>query len=230
MARVGDWLVGAAGMTLVLVLGVAIGWWVVSSPAGDAGPVPSPSPSPPVGVDRSPDREPPADLRRDEVWLSDLALDAGTVVTAGSLLREVRAVGQGVVTGPDGLVAARVTVDATVPFQVVADELGDDTVVRAADGGQAMVVRTVTALGRELRVTATGTVEVVAGNIVVEPRSIDLGGPGFLSGPIATVVRGLVTIEHDVEGLPEGLRLQHVTVTDGGFRVHLRGEDVELVP
>jgi hypothetical protein len=92
------------------------------------------------------------------------------------------------------------------------------------------VVRTVEAFGRELRVTATGTVEVEAGRLVVEPRSIDFGGPGFLSDATAAVVRRLVTIEHDVEGLPEGLVLRDVAVRDDGFRVSLRGEDVRLGP
>jgi hypothetical protein len=93
-----------------------------------------------------------------------------------------------------------------------------------------MMVRTVEALGRELRVIATGTVEVEAGRLVVEPHSIDFGGPDFLSDAIADVVRGLVTIEHDIEGLPDGLVLHGVAVQDDGFRAHLRGEDVKLVP
>ena len=226
--RVKDWLIGATGMVLVLGVMAAILWWAVSDPAGggEAGPVPSP----PVGAARPPAAQPPADLREDEVWLADLALDAGTVVTAGSTLRDVRAVGQDVVTSPDGLVAGRLAVDATVPFEVVANKLGNGTVVRSADGGQAMVVRTVTVLGRELRVTATGTVEVKAGKLIVEPRSIDLGGPDFLSDATATVVRGLVTIEHDIEGLPEGLVLQDVAVQGDGFRANLRGEDIKLVP
>lgn len=223
-----DWLIGATGMVLVLGVMAAILWWTVSDPAGGgkAGPVPSP----PVGADRTPAAQPPADLRDDEVWLADLVLDAGTVVTAGSILREVRAVGQDVVAGPDGLVAAQLAVDATVPFEVVANKLGNGTVVRSAGGGQVMVIRTVNALGRDLPVTATGTVEVAAGRLIVEPRSIDLGGPDFLSDAIATVVRGLVTIEHDIEGLPEGLVLQDVAVQDDGFRANLRGEDIKLVP
>ena len=223
-----DWLIGATGMALVLGVTAAILWWAASDPTGggEAGPVPSP----PVGVDRPPAAQPPAGLRDDEVWLADLALDAGTVVTAGSILRDVRAVGQDVVAGPDGLVAAQLAVDATVPFEVVANKLGNGTVVRSAGGGEAMVIRTVNALGRELPVTATGTVEVVAGKLIVEPRSIDFGGPDFLSDAIATVVRGLVTIEHDIEGLPEGLVLQDVAVQDDGFRANLRGEDIKLVP
>lgn len=226
--RVKDWLIGAAGMILLLGVMAAILWWTVSEPAGggEAGPVPPP----PVGADRPPAAQPPTGLRDDEVWLADFALDAGTVVAAGSILRDVRTAGQDVVAGPDGLVAAQLAVDATVPFEVVANKLGNGTVVRSAGGGQVMVVRTVNALGRELPVTATGTVDVKAGKLIVEPRSIDIGGPDFLSDVIATVVRGLVTIEHDIEGLPEGLVLQDVAVQDDGFRANLRGEDIKLVP
>ncbi|OUM42551.1 LmeA family phospholipid-binding protein [Arthrobacter sedimenti] len=226
--RAKDWLIGALGMVLVLAVAVGILWWVVSNPVGEGEARPEASPT--VDHERLPGGGPPADLREGEVWLGDLALDAGTVVSGDSTLRNVRAVGQGVVTGPNGLVAARLAVDATVPFEVVADDLGDGTVVRAADGGQAMVVRTVEALGRELRVVATGTVEVETGRLVVKPESIDFGGPDFLSDATAAVVRRLVTIEHDIEGLPEGLVLQDVTVQSDGFRANLLGEDVKLVP
>lgn len=226
--RVKDWLIGAAGMVVVLAVMAGILWWAASDPAGggEAGP----APSPPVGVERPQPAQPPAGLRDDDVWFADVALDAGTVVARGSTLRDVRTVGQDLVAGPGGLVAAQLTVDATVPFEVVADKLGNGTVVRSAVGNQVMVMRTVRALGRDLPVTATGTVEVVAGKIVVEPRSIGLGGPDFLSDAIATVVRGLVTIEHSIEGLPEGLVLQDVAVQDDGFRANLRGEDIKLVP
>lgn len=224
--RARDWLIGALGMVLILAVAVAVLWWVVSAPAGRGEAVPAPSAT--AGDDDRPDAEPPADLREDEVWLADLAFDAGTVVTSGSLLHDVEAVGQDVVTGPEGLVAARLSVDATVPFEVVADELGNGTVVRAAAGGQAMVIRTVEALGRELRVTATGTVEVESGRLVVEPQSIDFGGPDFLSEATAAIVRRFVTIEHDIEGVPEGLVLRDVAVQDDGFRATLEGEDVKL--
>lgn len=225
--RVKDRLIGATGMLVVLAAGLTALWWGVTDPSGSgevAPASPSVEPSGPVGT------EPPADLRRDEVWLADLALDAGTVVTGDSTLRDVRAVGRDVVTGPQGLVAARVIVDATVPFEVVAAELGAGSEVRAAEDGQAMVLTTVEALGRELDVVATGTVEVEAGRLVVEPRSIDLGGPGFLADALGATVRRLVTIEHEIEGLPAGLTLEDVVVRSDGFRATLRGRDVVLVP
>lgn len=227
-ARVRDWLIGAAGAVLVLLLLVAALWWAVTDPTGRDGTEPESSTTDVPG--NVPSAEPPADLAEEEVWLDEITLEAGTVVTASSTLRDVSATGQDVLTGPEGLVAAQVAVDATVPFQVVADELGGGTTVRAGSGGQAVVVRTVEALGRQLRVVATGTVEVQSGTLVVEPRHIDIGGPDFLGDAIAAAVRGLVTIEHEIEGLPEGLVLQDVAVQQDGFRAQLAGEDVRLLP
>ncbi len=225
--RAKDWLIGAAGMVLALGVALVVLWWAASDPASGGGSEAVPSPT--EGVER-PGTVPPDGLGEGEVWLADLTLDAGAVVMEGSLLRDVRAVGRDVVSGPEGLVAGRLAVDATVPFEVVAEELGGGSVVRAADGGQATVVRTVEALGRDLRVTATGTVEVEDGRLVVEPRSIDIGGPDFLSDAAAAVVRRFVTIEQDIEGLPEGLVLRDVAVRDDGFRATFQGEDVELAP
>lgn len=217
---------GALGMLAVLAVAVVVLWWVVTVPAGephrDAG---SPPPA-----QRRPSAPAPERLGPDEVWLADLRLAASRLVTADSGLRDVDAVGRGVRTSPDGLVADRVDVEATVPYDVVARELGAASTVRAAGDGQAEVVRSVDVLGRELRVVARGTVEVVDGRLVVEPRSIDLGGPGFLSEALAAAVRQLVTIEHEVEGLPRGLVLEAVTVRDNGFRARLGGTSVVLAP
>lgn len=220
--RAGDWLIGALGMLLLLGIALGVFWWVVSEPAR-----PAPTGAAPA-AEHPPEGAPPGGLDADQVWFAELEFDAGTVVTSGTTLRDVHAVGQGVVTGPDGLVAELLTVDATVPFDVVAGEVGEGSVVSAADDGQARVVRTVQVLGRDLDVVATGSVEVEDGRLVVEPRSIDVGGPAFLADATAAVVRGFVTIEHEIEGLPEGLVLQDVAVEDDGFRVELQGEDVPL--
>ncbi|MFP5252530.1 MAG: DUF2993 domain-containing protein [Actinomycetes bacterium] len=224
--RAKDWLAGATAMLVVLAAGVATAWWMLTTPADEG----ARSPGGPGRTSPPPDGRPPADLAADEVWLADLHLRSARVVTADSQLRRVRATGRDVVTGPEGLVAGRVAVEVTVPFHVVAAELGGDTVVGRADEGQARVLRTVEVLGRELRVAATGTVEVSGGRLVVEPRAIDLGGPQLLSEALAAVVRELVTITHEIEGLPEGLVLQEVGVRDDGFRARLRGADVRLLP
>lgn len=232
--RTKDRWIGAAITVLVLlvlfVAAVVAFLWSTSEPADDdaAAPVEEPSTE---AVDAPGAVEPPTDLAVGETWLGDLVLDAATVVTPESVLRDVRAVGQDVRTGPDGVVAGSLAVDATVPFDVVAQQLGEGNTVRAAEEEQqATIVRTVEVAGRELEVVATGTVEVESGLLVVEPRSIDVGGPAFLSRAIAASARELVTIEQEIEGVPEGLVLQDVTVEDDGFRARLTGEDVRLAP
>lgn len=224
--RVKDGLIGAGVALLVLLLVVVLLLWWISDPGGDDGVA---EPSPTAGTGR-PAGEPPSDLAEGEVWLGDLVLQAGTAVTPDSVLRDVHAVGQDVLTGPDGLVAGGLAVEATVPFEVVAEQLGEGVTVQPGDRGQATVVRTFDFAGREFRVVATGTVEVERGDLVVEPRSIDIGGPALLSSLLGAVARELVTIEHSIEGIPEGLVLQDVTVQDDGFRAELEGQDVRLVP
>ncbi|WP_315094455.1 LmeA family phospholipid-binding protein [uncultured Cellulomonas sp.] len=224
--RLRDGLLGAAVAVLVLVLAVGIFVWSISDPAGggaaaSSAPVPGPSTGGTVA--------PPSDLDPAEMWLDDLVLDAGLVVLPDSTLRDVTVTAQGARTGPDGLVATAMVVDATVPFEVVAAQIGQDAVVRSGGASVAVVERTVEIAGRSFDVVASGEVDVVGGRLVVEPTTIDIGGPSFLAGLIGSVVRGLVTIEHEVEGLPEGLVLQDVDVRDDGFRAHLRGDDVRIV-
>lgn len=225
-SRLKDWLIGAFAMLVVLALVLAALWWAATtSPGEDGSSAETPRLDPPAG-----EPTPPADLPAESVWLADVDLDATTLVLPDSTLQDVVATGLGVLSGPDGLVADRLEVTATVPFQVVAAELGGDTEVRAGENGQAVVVRKMEVLGRELTVVATGTVEVDDGLLVSRPQSIDLGGPDILSRATAELVDRYVTIEHAIEGLPEGLVLVEVAVEDDGFRADLEGEDVVVVP
>ena len=207
-SRATDLAIGALGMLLLIVLALVVLWWAVSTPAVDS--------ADRTGPTSADDRQaastdgPPADD------------------PARGRSRDVEAVAHGVRSGEEGLVADSLEVQATVPFADVATDLGGDSVVRPAEDGQAAIVRTVEVLGRDATVVATGTVEVVGGLLVVEPTSIDLGGPDLLSRTVAAVVRRFVTIEHPIEGLPENLVLQDVTVQDDGFRADLSGRDVVL--
>ena len=228
--RTRDRLVGAvigALVVLVLLVVLAVGAFVrLSGPAGSASGDPPPAPVPTAAGDATP----PDDLAAGETWLGDVVLDAGSLLSTDADLRDVSAVGSGVLTGADGIRAGRLVVDATVPFDAVAQQIGPGTIVTAAPDGQASVRRTVQVLGRELDVVATGTVEVVGGRLVVEPRSIDVGGPSFLADAVAAAARELVVIEQHVDGLPEGLVLRQVAVTDIGFRARLDGDDVLIAP
>lgn len=228
-ARIRDWLIGAVAMLVLVVVALGVAWWQLTEPAGEQGGAaggdqPAAPPAAPA--------EPPADLGEDEIWMADVDLDAGTLVLPDSTLTDVVATGHGVRSGPDRLVARHLDVVATVPFQDIEAELGGDTQVRSAGNGEAAVRRSVPALGlldRELSVVATGTVEVVDGLLVVNPTAIDLGGPDILARATADLVRRTVTIEHAIEGLPDGLVLLDVAVQEDGFRAELSGEEVVLV-
>lgn len=219
-----DWAIGAAAMLLVLTAAAWIAWLSLTRPADD-GAREAPT-SPPASADPSP--TPPADLAEGEVWIGDVDFSSGSIVAADTPLLDLEATGTDVVSGPEGLRAGYLDVTATVPFDVVAEELEPGSVVEPAGNGEARIETVVDVLGRNLDVVAVGTVDVVDGSLVIEPSDLELGGTGFFSELLGDLVRGLITVRYDIDGLPEGLVLQSVEVTDDGFRAHLVGEDVQL--
>jgi hypothetical protein len=231
--RVRDGLVGAGLMLLLLALVGVVAFVMVSEPVGREDAAPSPpaadggpeQPGRPDGAESA-----PTDLTEGEVWMAEVRLQAEALGTVDGVLRDVRATGVDVRTGPGGLTAASMVLDATVPFGLVAEQIGQGVEVGAGPRGEATVARSTVLLGRRVDVAARGTVEVVQGRLVIVPTSIDLGGPALLSGILAALVREAVTIEHTIEGIPEGMVLDDVEVQEDGFRARLVGEDVRLAP
>lgn len=170
----------------------------------------------------------PADLKTDETWLSTVDLTSTDVVSADGELVDVRASGSGVRFSPTALRAQRLDLDATVPFDTVAAQVGQDVTIYPAGGGLAGIERTVTVLGRDIPVKATGTVTADKGLLLIEPRTVDLGGPSFLDAAASTLARALVTIRQPVPGAPKGMALTDVRVTDAGFAASLSGANVTI--
>lgn len=224
-----DWAIGAVGMLGLMFLALLLLWLSITRPADSTHATPSDGAPTPSTAGPVAEATPPSDLAEDEVWLGDISLDASSVIAAGTPLHDVVATGTDVTSGPDGLVARHLDLTATVPFHVVAAQLGPNTTLSAAGGGQARVDTWVEAFGHSLPVAATGTVTAVDGRLVMVPTSIDLGGPEFISELLGDVVRELVTIEYRIEGLPDGVVLRSVRVVDGGFRANLTGDNVRLV-
>ncbi|MFQ6173308.1 LmeA family phospholipid-binding protein [Oryzobacter sp. R7] len=212
-------LLGVATTLAVLALAVVVALFSLGS-GGDGVASPSPSGSA-TGAAR-----PPADLAADETWLGSVDLRSADVVSADGDLADVVAKGSGVRFSPKGLRAQRLDVDATVPFATVAEQVGPDTRVYAASGGLAGIERTVTLLGRDVTVRATGTVRADAGQLLIEPETVDLGGPSFLDAAASALARTLVTVRQPVAGVPDGMALTAVRVTDAGFAARLTGSDV----
>jgi len=205
-------------VVVVAVVVVCLGAFLLVSRPADPAPPPS---ARPAGA--------PADLAPGEMWLADMELGSADVLTADGRLRDVRISARDVVLGgADGLRAGEMDVEAVVPFEVVAEQVGSGTAIAAAPRGQARVTRTVTLVGRSVDLSATGTVRAENGQVAMVPTSVDVGGPGWLADAVGDVAARFVTIRHDVEGLPPDLTLDDVAVTGDGFAVQLSGTDVVL--
>ena len=69
--------------------------------------------------------------------------------------------------------------------------MGSSCMPRAPGAG---VRREASLFGRQVTVQATGTVSAVDGQLVIEPETVDLGGPDLVDGALSAAARRLVTI------------------------------------
>ena len=209
--------VGSTLAVLALVLVVILFSLGSGSPQATAAPSPTTSGSAAAA---------PSDLGEDETWLGSVDLRSEDVVSAQGDLVDVVATGSGVRFSDAGLLAESLDIDATIPFTTVATQVGADVTVYDAGNGKTGVERTVTILGRDLLLKATGTVSADGGQLLIEPETVDLGGPSFLDSAASALARSLATIRQDVPGVPEGMSLTAVEVTPEGFDARLTGTDV----
>jgi hypothetical protein len=214
--------VGATLAALALVLVVLV-FSLGSGASSDTGTTASPRPTGSATVAQR-----PTDLADDETWLGAVDLRSQDVVSDKGDLVDVVATGSGVRFSQAGLKAQQLDIDATIPFATVAKQVGADATVYDAGNGKTGVERTVTILGRDLTLKATGTVSAEGGQLLIEPETVDLGGPAFLDSAASALARTLVTIRKPVPGVPEGMALTDVHVTDAGFAARLSGENVTI--
>jgi len=221
MCRVKQFVLGAVTMVVALLVAALVLVWSVGSPgSGSDVAVPTATTAPRPSA--------PANLAKGETWLGDVRLTSDEVVTGDGGLRDVSAIGSAVTLTGDGLRAGRLDIDASLPFETAASQIGDGVTLFAAEGGLAGLRRQVSVLGQEVEVRATGQVRAVDGQLVITPETIDLDGPDWLDTAASAIVRRLVTIRHTVQGVPEGMALTAVSVQADGFRAHLRGDDVSI--
>ncbi len=216
-----QFLLGVGTAVALIGLGLVVLVLSLGSGVDPARVPPSPAPS---GVRL----QPPSDLRAGETWLGEVDLSSEGVVSDEGDLVDVRANGSGVRFGADGLHAARLDLAATLPFATVAEQVGDGVRLYAVSGGLAGVERTATILGRDVTIRATGRVRADRGQLLIEPETVDLGGPSFVDSAASAAARALVTIRQDVPGVPAGMVLRSVDVDAAGFGVRLDGSDVTL--
>ena len=219
-----NFLLGVAATLAALALVLVVLVFSLGSGASSAsGSTASPAPTASAGVAQR-----PADLTADETWLGAVELRSQDVVSAQGDLVDVVATGSGVRFSEAGLRAQSLDIDATIPFATVAEQVGQDVTVYDAGNGKTGVERQVTILGRDITLKATGTVTADGGQLLIEPETIDLGGPSFLDAAASTLARSLATIRQDVPGVPAGMSLDAVAVTPQGFDAQLSGTDVTI--
>ena len=220
-----NFLLGVASTLVALLLLATIGVFVLGAGAPRATSTPTPTPTSSAATVVAP----PADLRDDETWLQDFELHSADVVSPQGDLDDLVAKGSGMRSSPGGLLRAqRLEIEARVPFRTVAEKVGEGTRLYAVDAGRVGIERTVTIFGQDLTVRAISTVVADQGQLLIEPESVDLGGPAFLDSAASAIARNLVTIRQDLPGMPDGVVLTEVTVSGAGFRVFLAGKDVTI--
>jgi LmeA-like phospholipid-binding len=219
-----NFLLGVGATLAVLALGLVVLVLSLDSGAsGTAGASASPGPTSAATVAQQ-----PADLAEDETWLGAVELRSQDVVSSKGDLVDVVATGSGVRFSQDGLEAQQLDIDATIPFATVAEQVGEDVTVYDAGNGKTGVERQVTIFGQGITLKATGTVSADGGQLLIEPETVDLGGPSFINAAASTLARSLATIRQDVAGVPEGMSLTAVQVTPEGFDAQLNGSDVVI--
>lgn len=216
-------LLGVAATLATLVVGAGVLLLALGSGAAPAAPSPDGSTAPP-GLRL----EPPEDLAVGETWIGTVVLSGRELVAPEGDLTLLQASGAGVRFDGDGLRAARLDLEVTVPFATIAAQVGPDTRVYAVSGGGAGVERRVTILGRDLTVRATGRVTADGGQLLIEPETVDLGGPSFVDSAASAIARALVTIRQPVPGVPDGMTLTDVSVSGAGVEATLTGSDVTI--
>jgi hypothetical protein len=219
-----NFLLGVGATLVVLTLGLVVLVLTLGSGASGAGDAP-PSAAPTSSTTVA---QPPGDLAEDETWLGAVELRSRDVVSVEGELADVIAIGSGVRFSQDEVTAQRLDIDATIPFATVAEQVGQDVTVYDAGNGKTGIQRQVTILGRDITLQATGTVSADGGQLLIEPETVDLGGPAFLDSAASALARSLVTIRQDVAGVPEGMSLTAVQVTPEGFDAQLYGTDVVI--
>lgn len=171
---------------------------------------------------------PPDGLGEKDTWMNAMTLTANHMITGQTLLQDVTATGTGITATADGATTAdNLAVKATVPYAVIAQEVGAGAQV-APEDGMLRIQHRVTVLGQPIQASATCEVAAEGGLLKISPVAVDFGGPAWMQAAGEQIVRGLLTVQQPVEGLPEGLGLQEVQVGDAGLAVVLGGQNVRL--
>ncbi|MEI7030952.1 DUF2993 domain-containing protein [Streptomyces pratensis] len=167
-----------------------------------------------------------AGSRLDQV---DVRLSGMSTSAAGRAIRvsEVRAQLHDVKLGSGyrSATAARATGTALVSYEDLTAAASEGVVVEYGGNGKAKVTGTVELLGRPISRSVLSTVTRTDGH-TIKVRADEVPGEG-LPG-VEDLVRSRTDFEGEIDGLPQGLELRKVTVTEKGVEIEVAGSDVSL--
>ncbi|MFG3409024.1 DUF2993 domain-containing protein [Streptomyces sp. NPDC048142] len=121
--------------------------------------------------------------------------------------------------------AARATGTALVGYEDLTAAASDGVVVEYGGNGKAKVTGTVEVLGRPISRSVLSTVTRADGH-TIKVRADEVPGEGIPG--VEELVRKKTDFEGDVDGLPKGLELREVKVTEKGLEISVTGADVSL--
>jgi hypothetical protein len=156
---------------------------------------------------------------------ADLGQPAGT--SADVSLRGVQVALRDVLSGSvQEVPVERVDGTATVPYALLADQLGPGTTV-TRDGEGLRVQRTVEVAGVSLPLAATGSLSLDGDTVVVEvdeASGVGVDVPGFLLEQVGDAL----DLRYRIPPLPFGLQVTGVAPADDGVRVRVEAVDTVL--
>ncbi|MET9943260.1 LmeA family phospholipid-binding protein, partial [Streptomyces halstedii] len=120
---------------------------------------------------------------------------------------------------------ARATGTAVVSYADLTAAAEDGVTVAYGGDGKVKVTGTVEILGRSISRSVLSTVTRVDGH-TIKVRADEVPGEGIPG--VEQLVRTRTDFERDIDGLPKGLGLRKIQVTESGLEIGLNGSDVSL--
>ncbi|MEW2069575.1 DUF2993 domain-containing protein [Streptomyces sp. NPDC007346] len=165
-----------------------------------------------------------ARLDRVDVTLKDMKTEAaGRAIRVGEVRAQLHDVKLG--SGYSTATAARATGTAVVSYEDLTAAAEDGVTVAYGGDGKVKVTGTVELLGRPITRSVLSTV-TLADARTIKVRADQVPGEGIPG--VEQLVRTKTDFEGDVDGLPEGMELRKIQVTESGLEIALDGSDVSL--
>ncbi|MDQ0985339.1 DUF2993 domain-containing protein [Streptomyces sp. V2I9] len=163
-------------------------------------------------------------LDRVDLHLTGMRTSAGgRAVRVGEVRAQLHDVKLG--SGYRSATAARATGTALVSYKDLTAAASDGVVVEYGGKGKAKVTGTAEVFGRPISRSVLSTVTRADGNTITV-RADKVPGEGIPG--IEELVRKKTDFEGDIDGLPEGLELREVKVTEKGLEISVTGSNVSL--